>query len=72
MVGKSKKNTKVSSMKISIKLIPLYMIIKKMKEHKWLMSEMKAKKDITIDSIDVKMIIKAYYINSMSTNWMIR
>lgn len=36
------------------------------------MSEMKAEKDITIDSIDVKMIIKAYYINSMSTNWMIR
>lgn len=31
---KVKKKTKVSSMKISIKLIPLYMIIKKMKEHK--------------------------------------
>lgn len=36
------------------------------------MSVMKAERGITIDSIDVKMIIKVYYINSMSTNWMIR
>ena len=36
------------------------------------MSVMKAERDITIDSIDVKMIIKADYINSMSTNWMMR
>ena len=28
------------------------------------MLEMKAERDITIDSIDVKMIIKAYYIKS--------
>lgn len=39
-----------------------------MKGHKWLMSEMKAERDITVDSMDVKMIKKAYYINSMSTN----
>ena len=36
------------------------------------MSVMKAERDITKDSIDVKMIIKADYIKSMSTNWMMR